>query len=167
MAAGTVGYTGESCKACSFRRQLKRGEGARRASANRGMRRHPGRVAVAAVLLLAAPLLAVTTDPASPIEVGTPTEVHCQNEPSADVVIFYFAADPSHRFGSELSCPTVGFRQLSPLDGYFVEIDKTQLAGREDALALGDLRNDPGYVSETHVQWLAPTPAPSPTASAP
>lgn len=124
-------------------------------------------VTLATLFLLGSPIVAVTTDPAAPIATDSPFDIHCTNEPSADVVIFYFASDPSHRFFSETSCPTLGVRQLSALDGYFVEIDKTHLAGDEETLSLDDIRNDPGYVSETRVQWVdaAPTPLPSPTAS--
>ncbi len=117
----------------------------------------------AILFLLAAPVWAVTTDPVAPIDAGTPIDIHCQNEPTSNVVIFYLATDPSHRYGAELPCPTVGFQQVSPLDGYFVEIDKARLAGDEDALSLTDLRADPGYVGETHVEWLTPPPPASPT----
>jgi hypothetical protein len=130
------------------------------------MFRCPGKVVLATLLLLATPAPAVTTDPASPIATGSLFEIHCTNEPSADVVIFYSASDPSHRFFSETSCPTLGVRQLSALEGYFVEIDKTRLAGDEEALSLDDVRNDPGYVGETRVQWVDPTPLPSPSAGA-
>jgi hypothetical protein len=123
-------------------------------------------MALAMLLVLAAPLSAVTTDPVSPLSTGTSVDIHCQNEPSSNVLIFFLASNTSHRFGPESSCPTLGFQQLSPLDGYYVEIDKTQLNGDEDTISLDDLRNDPGYVSEAHVQWEAPTPAPSPTSGA-
>ena len=118
--------------------------------------------AVAALLLWVAPVLAVTTEPGSPIDTGTPIDIHCQSEPTSNVVIFYLTSDTSHGYGSELSCPTLGFRQLSPLDGYLVEIDKTRLAGDQSTMSLADVRNDPGYVGEAQVQWVTPTPPPSP-----
>ena len=148
-----------------YMRNEDKGLRAWRTPAGSVVQRLPGQGILVLILMLATPVLAFTTDPVSPIDTGTPIDIHCQNEPSSNVMIFYLTGDTSQRFGSESSCPTLGFRQLSALDGYFVEIDKTQLAGDEDTLSLDALRNDPGYVSETHVQWVAPTPAPSPTAS--
>jgi hypothetical protein len=114
------------------------------------------------IALLTASVGAVTSDPESPIATGTPTDLHCRTEPTGDVIIFFLAGDTSHAYGSELGCPTLRFQQLEPLVGYFVEIDKTQLTGDQNALSLDQLRNDPGYVSEARVQWVIATPLPSP-----
>ena len=42
-------------------------------------------IVLAMLLVVAAPTLAVTTDPASPIATDSLFDIHCTNEPSADV----------------------------------------------------------------------------------